>query len=75
MRKSILLFIVLWLCGMTVMADVAVTFKTTNKPASLADLVVTVDGTPITSGAVVAENATVKFTAAVDRAWHVESGE
>ena len=71
MRKSIILF-VLWLCGMTVMADVTVTFKVTNKPSSLVDLVVTTDGTPISSGATVADNAIVKFTAAVDRAWHVE---
>lgn len=66
MRKSIILF-VLWLCGMTVMADVTVTFKVTNKPSSLVDLVVTTDGTPISSGATVADNAIVKFTAAVDR--------
>lgn len=72
MRKSILLLIVFWLCGMTVMADVVVSFKTTNKPASLADLVVIAGGTAITSGASVAENTTVKLTAAVDRAWHVE---
>lgn len=73
MRKSIILF-VLWLCGMTVMADVTVTFKVTNKPSSLVDLVVTADGTPITSGTTVAENAIVKFTAAVDRALGMWNG-
>ena len=71
MRKFLLL-ILIWLCGMTVMANVVVNFQVTNKPAVLADLVVTADGNPITSGASVADNATVKFTAAVNRAWHVE---
>ena len=72
MRKHILLLMVFWLCEMTAMADVTVSFKATNKPASLADLVVIADGTSITTGANVAENTTVKFSAAVDRAWHVE---
>ena len=71
MRKFLLL-ILIWLCGMTVMANVVVNFQVTNKPAVLADLVVTADGKPITSGESVADNATVKFTAAVNRAWHVE---
>ena len=71
MRKFLLL-ILIWLCGMTVMANVVVNFQVTNKPAVLADLVVTADGNPITSGASVADNATVKLTATVNRAWHVE---
>ncbi len=71
MKKSLLL-VVMWFCGMTVMADVVVNFGVTNKPSTLEDLVVTVDGTPITSGASVTDNATVKLTAAVNRVWHVE---
>ena len=72
MGKSLLLIVVIWLCGLSVTANVVVKFQVTNKPAALADLVVTADGTAITSGASVADNATVKLVAAVNRAWHVE---
>ena len=48
MRKFLLL-ILIWLCGMTVMANVVVNFQVTNKPAVLADLVVTADGNQINS--------------------------
>ena len=72
MRKSLLLIVVIWLCGLSVTANVVVKFQVTNKPTVLADLAVTADGNPIASGTSVADNATVRLVAAVNRAWHVE---